>query len=94
MQWKDFEMRPKNNFTSKYDAPVAVTCPLINLAVAPSTVETSTYLPIPINCIMLSAWKENQTSMGVGVCVRARAIDSEMCTDKTWMPMAKHLKNH
>jgi hypothetical protein len=52
MQWKDLEMKPKNNFTSKNDAPVALICPPINLAVAPSTVETSTYLPMPINCIM------------------------------------------
>lgn len=32
--------------------------------------------------------------MGVGVAACARAIDSEMCTDKTWAPMTKHFRNH
>lgn len=37
-----------HHFTSKNDAPVALICPLINLEVSPSTVETSTYLSMLI----------------------------------------------
>ena len=41
-------MEIDKRFTSRNRAPVALTCSLINLEVAPSTVETSTYLQISI----------------------------------------------
>lgn len=50
-----------NHFTSKNNAPVALICSPINLEVAPSTVETSTYLRMPI------AWKEVQHNLNITI---------------------------